>query len=87
MNYNIDDVIKFKNSEYLILDIIKKEENTYLYLINNNEYLNDVSITKVTNNNGEALYSCIDNDEEFEYVLNKIFLDFKDDILDMANIE
>ena len=46
MNYNIDDVIKFKDGEYLVIDVIKNEGNTYLYLINNDEYLNDVSITK-----------------------------------------
>ena len=87
MNYNIDDVIKFKDGEYLVIDVIKNEGNTYLYLINNDEYLNDVSITKVTNENGKNIYSCIENDEEFDYVLNKIFLVFKDDILELSNIE
>ena len=46
MNYNIDDVIKFKDGEYLVIDVIKNEGNTYLYLINNDEYLNDVSSNK-----------------------------------------
>ena len=27
MNYNIDDIIKFKNGEYLVLDVIKNEGN------------------------------------------------------------
>ena len=38
MSFNINDVIKFKNGEYLILNVIKNEGNTYLYLINNDEY-------------------------------------------------
>lgn len=87
MSFNIDDVIKFKNGNYLVLDVIKNEKNTYLYLINNDEFLDDVSITKVTNENGKNIFSCIENNEEFDYVLNKLFLDFKDDILDMTNID
>ena len=84
MNFNIDDVIVFNDGEYLILDVIRKNNNTYLYLINNDEFLDDVSIVKVNNNNNVIEYTAIDNDEEFDYVVNKIFLDFKDDVLDFA---
>ena len=84
MNFNIDDVIVFNDGEYLILDVIRKNNNTYLYLINNDEFLDDVSIVKVNNNNNVIEYTSIDNDEEFDYVVNKIFLDFKDDVLDFA---
>ena len=32
MDYKIDDVIEFKNGEYLILDVIKNKENkTYVF--------------------------------------------------------
>ncbi|MGM9874400.1 MAG: hypothetical protein ACI32H_00585 [Bacilli bacterium] len=84
MNFNIDDVIVFNDGEYLILDVIRENNNTYLYLINNDEFLDDVSIVKVNNNNNVIEYTAIDNDEEFDYVVNKIFLDFKDDVLDFA---
>ena len=84
MNFNIDDVIVFNDGEYLILDVIRKNNNTYLYLINNDEFLDDVSIVKVNNNNNVIEYTAIDNDEEFDYIVNKIFLDFKDDVLDFA---
>lgn len=87
MNFNVDDVIKFKNGEYLILNVIKNEGNTYLYLINNDEYKNDVSITKVIEENNEIKYLHIEENDEFEYVMNKIFLNYKDDILDLVNIE
>ena len=46
--------------------------------------MDDVSIVKVNNNNNVIEYTAIDNDEEFDYVVNKIFLDFKDDVLDFA---
>ncbi|MCI7333200.1 MAG: hypothetical protein MSH48_06070 [Mollicutes bacterium] len=84
MNFNIDDVIVFNDGEYLILDVIRENNNTYLYLINNDEFLDDVSIVKVNNNNNVIEYTAIDNDEEFDYIVNKIFLDFKDDVLDFA---
>lgn len=84
MNFNIDDVIVFNDGEYLILDVIRENNNTYLYLINNDEFLDDVSIVKVNNNNNVIEYTAIDNDEEFDYIVNKIFLDFKEDVLDFA---
>ena len=84
MNFNIDDVIVFNDGEYLILDVIRENNNTYLYLINNDEFMDDVPIVKVNNNNNVIEYTAIDNDEEFDYVVNKIFLDFKDDVLDFA---
>ena len=87
INYNINDVIKFKNGDYLVLDVIKKEDNTYLYLINNDEYKNDISITKVVYENNSIKYLNIEKNEEFEYVMNKIFLDNKNDILELLNEE
>ena len=87
MNYQIDDVIKFKNGEYLVIDIIKKDSNTYLYLINNGKHEDDVAIAKVINDDGVIKYSHIDNEEEFNYVVNKIFLNLKDEIILFANEE
>lgn len=85
MNFNIDDIITFNYGEYLILDVIRERENTYLYLINNDEFKDDVSIVKVNNNNDVIEYSPIENEEEFDFVVNKIFLDFKEDALDFAS--
>ena len=72
MNFNIDDVIVFNDGEYLILDVIRENNNTYLYLINNDEFLDDVSIVKVNNNNNVIEYTAIDNDEEFELAMSLI---------------
>lgn len=82
MNYKVSDIVKFKNGEYQIVDIVNNDGNVYLYLINNDEYKNDVSITKVINDNGTYNFTYIDNDDEFNFVLNKLFLNSKDDILD-----
>ena len=84
MNFNIDDIITFNYGEYLILDVIREKDNTYLYLINNGEFKDDVSIVKVNNNNDVIEYSPIENEEEFDFVVNKIFLDFKEDVVDFA---
>ena len=84
MNFNIDDIITFNYGEYLILDVIREKDNTYLYLINNDEFKDDVSIVKVNNNNDVIEYSPLENEEEFDFVVNKIFLDFKEDVVDFA---
>ena len=44
----------------------------------------DVSIVKVNNSNDVIEYSPIDNEEVFDFVVNKIFLDFKEDVVDFA---
>ena len=87
MEFKIDDIIKFKNGNYLILDIITNKNNKYLYLINNDDYLNDVAITKVIENNGIVEYTQIDDNDEFNFVLNKLFLNIKDDIFDFVKEE
>ena len=78
MKYALDQIIKFKSSEYIILDIIKYEDNTYLYMINNNEFLDDVSIVKVKED-GSLGY--IEEENEFDYVVNRIFLDNQVDLM------
>ena len=84
MNFQVDDIIKYNNGEYLVLDVIKKDADVFLYLINNDEFVNDVAITKVKNNNGLIEYTYIDDDKEFNYVLNKIIVNSKDDLLEFA---
>ena len=86
MNYEVDQVIQFKNGEYLILDVIKHKEFVYLYLINYNEYLNDTAIIKVTNGD-KAGYEYINNNEEFDYVLNKLFLNNSLDAIKLVEDE
>ncbi len=73
MNYEVDQVIQFKNGEYLILDVIKYKDFVYLYLINYNEFLNDTAIVKVVNGDKNK-YEYINSNEEFDYILNKLFL-------------
>ncbi len=81
MDYSKGNIIKFDNGDYLVIDIIKNDNDTYLYLINNNEFINDVAIVKVQNNDGIVEYSHITNDKEFNFVLNKLFLNSKDDMV------
>ena len=85
MNYQVDDIIKFNSGEYLVIDVIKKNNNTYLYLINNDEFKDDLAITKVINEDGVIKYNHIEDNDEFNYVINKIFLDLKDEIILFAN--
>lgn len=87
MEFAVNDIIRFKNGNYLILDIINTNNSKYLYLINNDDYLNDVAITKVIESGGVVEYTPIDDNEEFNYVLNKLFLNIKDDIFKFVENE
>ena len=77
MKIKVNDVIKFDNSDYLVLDVINNKNNTYAYLINNDKYKNDVSIIKVIEKNNCLEFLHIENDDEFNYVLCKIYLNNK----------
>ncbi len=77
MKYALDDVIKFNEGEYLVLDVINHKENTYLYLINNSEFYDDIAIVKV-HDDGSLGY--IEEEKEFDYVLSRIFIDNEADL-------
>lgn len=80
MDYEKNDIVGINNKNYLILDVIRNKQNMYLYLINNDEFENDVSIIKVNDNNGLIEFSQIENEEEFDFVLGKLFIDYRSDI-------
>lgn len=80
MDYEKNDIVGINNKKYLVLDVIRNRQNTYLYLINNDEFENDVSIIKVNDNNGVTEFSEIENEEEFDFILAKLFIDYKSDI-------
>lgn len=80
MNIKKNNIIKFNNGDYLVIDTLRYNDNTYLYLINNDEFENDVSMVKVTEEDGIIKYSQINDEEEFNYVVNKLFLEHKIEI-------
>ena len=84
MKYEVNKVIQFENGEYLILDVINKNNDVYLYLINNDEYKSDVSLVKVNNENNDIMYDYINDEEEFDYVLNQLFVNNEKDILNFV---
>ncbi len=84
MKYALDQVIKYNNGEYIVLDVVNHNDNTYLYLINNSEFKNDVSIVRVLED-GSLDY--INDESEFDYVIHKIFLDNQIDLIYMAQEE
>jgi len=77
MKYEINDIIKFTNGEYLVLDVLKHKRIYYLFLINNSEFENDTSIIKVVDD--QFMY--IKDDKEFKFIINKFFINAKEDIL------
>ena len=78
MNIKVNDILVFNKKEYLVLEVI---DNRYLYLINNDTYENDTAIVKIVEKYGNVDIKNIDNDDEFDYALNKLFINYKEDIL------
>ena len=85
MNYERFDIIEFDGGSYIVLNVVTYKNCTYLYLINNDESKDDVSVVKVIVNSGVAEYVPIDNDEEFEYVIGRLLLDNKEIISDVMS--
>ena len=81
MKININDIVEFENGSYLVLDIINYKNNKYAFLINNDRFTNDVSIVKVIQKDKCLDFLYLDDDKEFEYVLCKLYLNYKRDIL------
>jgi len=77
MKYSPYQIISFKEGKYLVLDVVNYNENTFLYLINNNEFEDDISLVKVLE---DGSFGQIDDEKEFDYVINKIFLDNEEDL-------
>ncbi len=77
MKYSPYQIISFKEGEYLVLDVVNYNENTFLYLINNNEFEDDISLVKVLE---DGSFGQINDEKEFDYVINKIFLDNEEDL-------
>lgn len=87
MKYNIEDIIQIKNEEYIVMDIVNYNDNTYLYLINNAINKDDVSIIKVKNNNGIEEFVTIEDENEFDYVVSKMFLDYQSEIREILDLD
>ena len=81
MNIKVNDIIEFDNFAYRVLDVITSKSNTYAYLINNEDFKNDTAIVKIVKSDRNLEAKHIDDDEEFEYILKKLYLNHKRDIL------
>ena len=81
MNIKVNDILELDNYSYRVLDIIHYKENTYAYLINNEEFKNDTGIVKIIKRDKVIELDHINDNEVFEYVLRKIYLNHKRDIL------
>lgn len=72
MNYEKFDVIEFDKENYIVLNVINYNSFTYLYLINESEENDDISIVKVEMRDNEPNYVHVKDDDEFNIVLNMI---------------
>ncbi len=77
----VNDIIRFDNKNYRVLDIIENKNKKYAYLINNEKYINDISIVEVSENDKKLEVKHIKNIDEFNYVLCRLYLKNKNEIL------
>ena len=87
MEIKVSDIVIFENSEYLVLDVININSNTYLYLINNDPFDNDIALVKTKKVNDLIEFDSIKDNEEFNIVLSNLVIDYKDELLVFANNE
>ena len=73
----INDLIDFGETKYIVIDCITINDSKYLFLINRELDNQDAAIVKKVDNN----YEIIKEGEEFRLALYNIILDFKEDIL------
>ncbi len=78
--FHKNNIIVFSNGKYRILDIVNINNNTYLYLINEDKYMDNTCIKKIKNTYENIELINIIDDQEFNEVLYELFLDFEDDI-------
>ena len=83
MKLSVNDIVKFDNGSYLVLDIINNKSSLYVFLINNDRFINDISIVKVTQKDNCLDFAFIDDDKEFEYILCKLYLNNKRNVLSL----
>lgn len=87
MKYERFDEIEINDNNYIVLNIITYNDNIYLYLINKDEFKKDVSLVKVVDNVSFEELVPIEDDEEFETILNMLLLENRDTITDIFNSE
>ncbi len=73
----INDLIDFGETKYIVIDCITINDSKYLFLINRELDNQNAAIVKKVDNN----YEIIKEGEEFRLALYNIILDFKEDIL------
>ena len=81
IDINLNDIIYFGINSYIVIDFIKYKNEIYLYLINADNYKNDIAIIKVKKENGIFIYNLIKNDQEFDEIIEKFFLKSKEKMI------
>ena len=69
MEENIEVITLDNGLDYIILDEISSDSNTYVYLANTNDE-NDLCIRKIELDNGEKFLVGLDDDKEFDKALS-----------------
>ena len=82
MEYNKDDVITLNNNwKYIVVDKININNQNYLFLINEDDNLNNVAIVKEQVKDNICYLENIDSETEFDEIIKVLSLNHKDEVL------
>ncbi len=76
----INNLIIFNKSAYLVIDAVEYKGMKYLFMINNEYYDNDTAIVKKIDDK----YECVKDEDEFKNIVYKLILNFKEKILELV---
>jgi len=74
------DVVEVNNNKFIVINKIEYNDNTYLYLMNEDEEKDDVAIVKVIKNEDNYEFVTIEDEKDFEIVIDKLIIDNKEEL-------
>lgn len=77
MDFEKFDVVEVNGRNFIVLNIINYNNNTYLYLINEDDNNDDCTIVRLNKNNNTYIFEKV-NEEELKIVMEKLLIEYKD---------
>lgn len=77
MDFEKFDVVEVNGRNFIVLNIINYNNNTYLYLINEDDNNDDCTIVRLNKNNNTYIFEKV-NEEELKIVMEKLLVEYKD---------
>jgi len=83
MNIEKFDVVEVNDNKFVVINKVIYNNNTYLYLMNDDENSDDTAIVKVIEKENEYEFVAIEDDKEFDIIIDKLIIENKDEIKEL----